>query len=116
MYLVHGVVLGSTSGDSSESTAGWIEGVAIIFAVGVVVLVTAFNNWRKERQFRGLQAQIEGDQKVAVIRRGELVQIGTKEVVVGDICQIKYGTVHGGFFFQFIVTLCLNDFDEMPKT
>ena len=81
---------GSTS-DSNESTAGWIEGAAIILAVFVVVFVTAFNDWRKERQFQGLKAQIEGDQRVNVIRNGEVVQLEVKELVVGDICQVKYG-------------------------
>jgi len=78
--------------DSTESKAGYIEGTAIIAAVIVVVLVTAFNDWRKERQFRGLQAQIECEQWLSVIRHGETVQILMKDVVVGDICQIKYGT------------------------
>ena len=78
-------------GDSSESEAGYIEGTAIIAAVIVVVLVTAFNDWRKERQFRGLQAQIECEQWLSVIRNGETMQILMKDVVVGDICQVKYG-------------------------
>lgn len=81
----------TTSSDSTESTAGWIEGVAIIVAVIVVVFVTAFNDWSKERQFRGLQAKIEGDQRVNVLRNGEVIQIITKDLVVGDICQVKYG-------------------------
>ncbi|CAF4887848.1 unnamed protein product, partial [Rotaria socialis] len=37
-----------------EANVEWIEGAAIIIAVIVVVLVTAFNDWTKERQFRGL--------------------------------------------------------------
>jgi len=77
--------------DESESEAGWIEGVAILVAVIVVVLVTAFNDWRKEKQFRGLQNKIEHEHKFAVIRSGELHQIPVGEIVVGDICQTKYG-------------------------
>jgi len=77
--------------DASESEAGYIEGTAIIAAVIVVVLVTAFNDWRKERQFRGLQAQIECEQWLSVVRHAETVQILMKDVVVGDICQVKYG-------------------------
>jgi len=80
-----------TGARSHDSEAGWIEGTAIIAAVIVVVLVTAFNDWRKERQFRGLQAQIEGEQRMSVIRNGEVVQILMKDIVVGDICQVKYG-------------------------
>ncbi|ESO12682.1 hypothetical protein HELRODRAFT_63344 [Helobdella robusta] len=77
--------------DSSESEASWIEGVAILAAVVVVVFVTAFNDWRKERQFRGLKNKIEGDHKFNVIRNGETTQVLVADIVVGDICQIKYG-------------------------
>jgi len=77
--------------EEEEEEHGWIEGTAILFAVVIVVLVTAFNDWKKERQFRGLQNKIEGTHKFATIRGGELQQIQVGELVVGDICQIKYG-------------------------
>lgn len=35
----------------------WIEGVAILLCVVVVVLVTAINDYSKERQFRSLQVR-----------------------------------------------------------
>jgi len=77
--------------DDTESAAGWIEGVAILVAVAVVVLVTAFNDWRKERQFRGLQNKIESEHKFATIRGGQVLQIPVSDILVGDICQVKYG-------------------------
>ncbi|TMW48246.1 hypothetical protein DOY81_006672 [Sarcophaga bullata] len=70
---------------------GWIEGLAILISVIVVVLVTAFNDYSKERQFRGLQSRIEGEHKFSVIRGGEVCQISVGDIVVGDIAQIKYG-------------------------
>lgn len=70
---------------------GWIEGLAILISVIVVVLVTAFNDYSKERQFRGLQSRIEGEHKFSVIRAGEVHQISVGDIIVGDICQIKYG-------------------------
>lgn len=70
---------------------GWIEGLAILISVIVVVIVTAFNDYSKERQFRGLQNRIEGEHKFSVIRGGQASNIGVGEIVVGDICQIKYG-------------------------
>lgn len=78
-------------GDDSEKEAGWIEGVAILIAVLVVVLVTAFNDWQKEKQFRGLQAKIEHDHQFSVMRGGEVIQIPVGDIVVGDICLVKYG-------------------------
>ncbi|GAB6019398.1 Plasma membrane calcium-transporting ATPase 3, variant 3 [Chamberlinius hualienensis] len=77
--------------DEGEAEAGWIEGAAILISVLVVVLVTAFNDYTKERQFRGLQNRIEHEHKFSVIRGGEVQQIPVGEVVVGDIAQVKYG-------------------------
>uniref|UniRef100_A0A8C7N8F4 Calcium-transporting ATPase n=1 Tax=Oncorhynchus kisutch TaxID=8019 RepID=A0A8C7N8F4_ONCKI len=71
--------------------AGWIEGAAILLSVVCVVLVTAFNDWSKEKQFRGLQSRIEQEQKFAVVRGGQVIQIPVAEIVVGDVAQIKYG-------------------------
>ena len=81
----------SGGGDDTESEAGWIEAVAILVAVVVVVFVTAFNDWKKEKQFRGLQNKIEHEHKFSVIRAGEVSQIPVGDIVVGDICQVKYG-------------------------
>lgn len=77
--------------EDDETSHGWIEGLAILISVIVVVLVTAFNDYTKERQFRGLQNRIEGEHKFSVIRQGEVKQISVGEIVVGDICQVKYG-------------------------
>uniref|UniRef100_UPI003AAFB162 plasma membrane calcium-transporting ATPase 1 isoform X1 n=1 Tax=Centroberyx gerrardi TaxID=166262 RepID=UPI003AAFB162 len=77
--------------DEGESEAGWIEGAAILLSVICVVLVTAFNDWSKEKQFRGLQSRIEQEQKFTVVRGGQVIQIPVAEIVVGDIAQVKYG-------------------------
>ncbi|KAM6217728.1 plasma membrane calcium-transporting ATPase 4 isoform 3-T3 [Rhynchocyon petersi] len=81
----------STTEDEGEAEAGWIEGAAILFSVLIVVLVTAFNDWSKEKQFRGLQSRIEQEQKFSIIRNGQIIQLPVAEIVVGDIAQIKYG-------------------------
>ncbi|XP_036388371.1 plasma membrane calcium-transporting ATPase 3 isoform X2 [Megalops cyprinoides] len=77
--------------DEGESEAGWIEGAAILLSVICVVLVTAFNDWSKEKQFRGLQSRIEQEQRFAVVRNGNVIQIPVAEMVVGDVAQVKYG-------------------------
>uniref|UniRef100_A0A3Q2FZ08 Calcium-transporting ATPase n=1 Tax=Cyprinodon variegatus TaxID=28743 RepID=A0A3Q2FZ08_CYPVA len=92
--LLSAVSCGQAAGgveDEGEAQAGWIEGAAILFSVVIVVLVTAFNDWSKEKQFRGLQSRIEQEQKFTVIRKGQVIQIPVAEIVVGDIAQIKYG-------------------------
>lgn len=81
--------------DEGEAEAGWIEGAAILLSVTCVVLVTAFNDWSKERQFRGLQSRIEQEQRFSVIRDGQLLQVPVAALVVGDIAQVKYGECFG---------------------
>ncbi|XP_073678768.1 plasma membrane calcium-transporting ATPase 3b [Garra rufa] len=85
---------GNVSGgaeDEGEAEAGWIEGAAILLSVICVVLVTAFNDWSKEKQFRGLQSRIELEQRFAVVRNGNVIQIPVADMVVGDMAQVKYG-------------------------
>ncbi|XP_062272614.1 plasma membrane calcium-transporting ATPase 2 isoform X5 [Scomber scombrus] len=77
--------------DEGESEAGWIEGAAILLSVVCVVLVTAFNDWSKEKQFRGLQSRIEQEQKFQVVRGSQVIQLPVADIVAGDIAQIKYG-------------------------
>ncbi|XP_064174876.1 plasma membrane calcium-transporting ATPase 1-like isoform X5 [Anguilla rostrata] len=77
--------------DEGEAEAGWIEGAAILLSVVCVVLVTAFNDWSKEKQFRGLQSRIEQEQRFSVVRAGQVIQIPVADIVVGDVAQIKYG-------------------------
>ncbi|XP_054472151.1 plasma membrane calcium-transporting ATPase 2 isoform X9 [Anoplopoma fimbria] len=77
--------------DEGEADAGWIEGAAILLSVVCVVLVTAFNDWSKEKQFRGLQSRIEQEQKFQVVRGSTVIQLPVSDIVVGDIAQIKYG-------------------------
>uniref|UniRef100_UPI00398E502B plasma membrane calcium-transporting ATPase 2 isoform X19 n=1 Tax=Pristiophorus japonicus TaxID=55135 RepID=UPI00398E502B len=87
---VCGSAAGGVEGEG-EAEAGWIEGAAILLSVFCVVFVTAFNDWSKEKQFRGLQSRIEQEQKFSVVRGGQVIQIPVSEIVTGDIAQIKYG-------------------------
>ena len=62
-----------------------------MIAVLVVVFVTAFNDWRKEKQFRGLRDCIEEQRTTSVIRNGAVKQLNIRDLLVGDLCLIKYG-------------------------
>lgn len=63
-----------------DPAKGWIEGAAILFAVSIVAVVTATNNYNKELQFRKLNA-VKDDVAVSVIRDGETTTINIKELV-----------------------------------
>ncbi|KAI0982624.1 hypothetical protein GJ496_006785 [Pomphorhynchus laevis] len=87
---------------TTESSLEWIEGVAILLAVLIVVVVTGVNDWQKDRQFRGLQDKIEGDKEVVVLRDSKLQRIPKIDLVVGDIYLFKYGDLlqADGFLVQ----------------
>lgn len=61
----------------TEPKVNWVEGVAILIAVIIVVLVGSLNDWQKERQFRVLNSKKE-DRTVKVIRDGNETVINVK--------------------------------------
>jgi len=79
--------------EEEGSHAGWIEGVAILVSVVIVVLVTAVNDLQKERQFQQLKQQQESTRECDVIRGGEQIRINVDEVVVGDILMLNLGAI-----------------------
>ncbi|KAG8728010.1 hypothetical protein FRC12_022104, partial [Ceratobasidium sp. 428] len=73
-------------------TADWVEGVAIMIAIFIVVIVGSLNDWQKERQFRKLNDKKE-DRGVKVIRDGKEQVINVKDVLVGDIALLEPGEI-----------------------
>jgi len=70
----------------------WIEGVAIIVAILIVVIVSSVNDWQKERQFRRLNQKKE-DRSVKVIRSGKPIRISVHDIQVGDVMILEQGDV-----------------------
>ncbi|GLB40161.1 putative this magnesium-dependent enzyme catalyzes the hydrolysis of ATP coupled with the transport of calcium [Lyophyllum shimeji] len=75
-----------------EAPVDWVEGVAIMVAVAIVVIVGSLNDWQKERQFKELNDKKE-ERGVKVIRDGAECIIDIKEVVVGDIALLEPGEI-----------------------
>ncbi|PFH53183.1 hypothetical protein AMATHDRAFT_138450 [Amanita thiersii Skay4041] len=75
-----------------EPPVDWVEGVAIMIAILIVVIVGSLNDWQKERQFRSLNEKKE-ERGVKVIRDGLEKVIDIKEVVVGDIALLEPGEI-----------------------
>lgn len=78
--------------DKHETKIRWIEGVAIIVAILIVVLVGSLNDWQKERQFQKLNAKKE-DRDVKIIRDGKESLISVHDVLVGDILKLEPGDI-----------------------
>ena len=70
----------------------WIEGVAILVAIIVVVVVGALNDWQKERQFAKLNKKKE-NREVKLVRSGKTQQISVHDVLVGDVLLVEPGDI-----------------------
>lgn len=70
----------------------WVEGVAILVAVAIVVFVGALNDWQKERQFKKLNEKKE-DRLVKVIRSGVTQKVSVWDVFPGDVMILDQGDV-----------------------
>jgi Ca2+-transporting ATPase len=73
-----------------EPKVEWIEGVAIIVAIAIVVVVGAANDWQKERQFVKLNKK-KDDRTIKVIRSGQLREISVYDIFVGDVVNLEAG-------------------------
>ncbi|KAF1846763.1 calcium transporting P-type ATPase-like protein [Cucurbitaria berberidis CBS 394.84] len=73
-----------------EPKVEWIEGVAIIVAIVIVVVVGAANDWQKERQFVKLNRKKE-DRTIKVVRSGKTREISVYDVFVGDVVNLEPG-------------------------
>ncbi|KAF9910920.1 hypothetical protein EC991_005094 [Linnemannia zychae] len=81
-----------TSYMATDPKISWVEGVAILAAVIIVVLVGSINDYQKEAQFRKLNAKKE-DREVKVLRNGETVLLSVYDILVGDILHLEPGDV-----------------------
>ncbi|KAL8895461.1 MAG: hypothetical protein Q9207_008165 [Kuettlingeria erythrocarpa] len=75
---------------ANGETVQWVEGVAIMVAIVIVVAVGALNDWQKERQFVKLNKKKE-DRTVKVIRSGKSREISVYDVLVGDVMHMEPG-------------------------
>jgi Ca2+-transporting ATPase len=75
---------------SGEHGVEWIEGVAIIVAIAIVVMVGSVNDFQKERQFAKLNKKKQ-DRLVKAIRSGKTVEMSVFDIMAGDILLLEPG-------------------------
>lgn len=69
---------------------GWLEGSVILIAIVIVVLVSAVNDYMKERQFQRLNSETSTT-FLQAYRSGKEIQLSTHELLVGDIILFSCG-------------------------
>lgn len=88
--LIIGAILVLIFGSIIEPEGGWVEGLAILIAVLIVLTVTAGNDYSKDQKFRRLLL-LQSDKKVKVVRDAKTDQISSWDVLVGDIVKLTPG-------------------------
>jgi Ca2+ transporting ATPase len=78
---------------SENPKKDWIDGLAIVFALVVVVLTGSITNYNKEKKFKQMSEEDQKRGTVLVKRRGELIQISDWDLLVGDIVKIDTGMI-----------------------
>ena len=85
------IVLGCTL--SEDPSKDWVDGVSIIVAILVVVLVGSITNYQKETKFHELnEVQNEGT-KYTIIRNGNPGEYVSDDILVGDLIGVNYGDI-----------------------
>lgn len=88
--LALGIYQSATTKPGGEAPVEWVEGVAIMVAILIVVVVGAGNDWQKERQFVKLNKKKE-DRDVKVIRSGKSRELSVYDILVGDVMHLEPG-------------------------
>ncbi|KAH6660906.1 calcium-translocating P-type ATPase [Truncatella angustata] len=81
---------GVSHADDSAPAVDWVEGLAIVVAIVIVVAVGSLNDWQKERAFVKLNAK-KDDREIKVIRSGKSFMISVYDILVGDILHLEPG-------------------------
>lgn len=76
--------------EPDEPKVEWVEGVAIIVAIAIVVIVGSLNDYSKERQFAQLNKKKQ-DRLIKVVRGGKTTEISVFDVMAGDVILLEPG-------------------------
>jgi len=64
---------------------GWMEPTALMFSINAITHTTAIIDYKKERMFAALTAQLDASNKKFVLRGGESLELADADIVVGDV-------------------------------
>jgi P-type Ca2+ transporter type 2C len=76
--------------EDGAASVEWVEGVAIMVAIFLVVAVGTVNDWQMERSFNRLNKK-HNDRTVKVVRSGKSVEISVFDLMVGDVMHLFTG-------------------------
>ena len=69
------------------------DGIGIVFAIIIIVIVTAVTNYNKEKKFKQLSDENFKKFTVVVTREGKNTNVSDEELLVGDKCKVDMGMI-----------------------
>ena len=79
--------------NGEENNMDWLDGVSIIIAIIVVVMVGSVTNYKKEIKFHNLNHFENQKTKFDVIRNGTIQELHSDDLLVGDLIKIYNGDI-----------------------
>ena len=76
-----------------ENNIDYLDGISIIIAIVVVVMVGSITNYKKEMKFHSLNDFQQKAAKYNVIRSGINQYVTSDELLVGDLVKVNYGEI-----------------------
>ena len=76
-----------------EDNIDYLDGISIIIAIVVVVMVGSITNYKKEMKFHSLNDFQKKAAKYNVIRNGINQYVISDELLVGDLVKVNYGEI-----------------------
>ena len=76
-----------------EKNVDYLDGISIIIAIVVVVMVGSITNYKKEMKFHSLNDFEKKNAKYNVIRNSMNQYVISDELLVGDLVKINYGEI-----------------------
>ncbi|XP_048589442.1 plasma membrane calcium-transporting ATPase 2 [Nematostella vectensis] len=92
--LVLGLVYPESCKGVINGEVAWYEGVGILVMVILMILISALSDYLRDADFRCQQKRVHMEERVTVIRdSGAVKDILKSELVVGDLCLLKAGSL-----------------------
>lgn len=97
MGAVAALILGSfhpeICGGIQQTTTAWMEGIGILGTVVFIIMISAVSDYFRDFEFYTLQERLEESRICTVVRSGEEVTLRFRDIMVGDLCLLKTGTI-----------------------
>ena len=85
------IILGCTLSD--DTSKDWIDGLSMIIAVIIVVMIESITKYQEKKQLSKLNKEKVNNIKYKVIRNGTIEEISYKDILVGDLIFLNYGEI-----------------------